>query len=311
MSYNKEVIMKIFVGGLIFVCSVAVLPHGLASAADYTVGDVELGDVDITIGGQPERSMINDTANDFWFKGGYELGFIDVLSHTVQFGSDGTQFDYVEEGKQNILFPFQRLSGEIHFGPRHAFIFLYQPLDIRTEALLTRDVIVDELTFPADTPVELRYGFDFYRLSYLYDFSRRKDREIAIGLSLQLRNASIWFKSADGSLFRINQDVGPVPIFKFRGQMPLNTGMWIGTEIDGFYASGRYITGSDNDFEGAILDASLRLGFELNKSFAAFCNVRYIGGGASGIDEGDTGPGDGYTDNWLHTVAVTLGMYVK
>jgi hypothetical protein len=294
-----------------YIGAAMIMAFNSLSAAEYSVSDAEIGDIEITFGEQSGRSLLNDPANNVWFMGGYELGFIDVLSHTIQFGSDGTRFDYVEEGGQNILFPFQRLSGEIHFGHRHAIIFLYQPLDIRTETLVNRDIVVDELVFPADTPMELRYGFDFYRFSYLYDLSRRKDKEIAVGLSLQLRNASIWFKSADGTLFRINQGVGPVPIVKFRTRIPLNKGMWLGSEIDGFYANGRYISGSENDFEGAIIDASLRIGFDLNASFNTFLNVRYVGGGASGFDEGDTGPGDGYTDNWLHTVAVTLGLYVR
>ena len=61
---------------------------------------------------------------------------------------------------------------------------------------------------------------------------------MAIGLSLQMRNASIRFASYDGDLFRINQGVGPVPIFKFRTRLPFNNGLWFGSEIDGFYASG-------------------------------------------------------------------------
>jgi len=193
---------------------------------------------------------------------------------------------------------------------KHSFIFLIQPLDVRTEALLSRDIVVDDLTFPFDTHLELRYGFSFYRISYLYDFSKQKEKELGIGLSLQLRNASISFASADGFLFRINQNVGPVPIFKFRLRQPIKNGMWIGTEIDGFYASGKYITGSTNDFEGAILDASVRVGFRLNDNLDTFLNIRYIGGGAKGTEEDTMGPGDGFTNNWLKTMAISLGFYL-
>ncbi|MGB7055222.1 MAG: hypothetical protein WBE28_07870 [bacterium] len=49
----------------------------------------------------------------------------------------------------------------------------------------------------------------------------------------------------------------------------------------------------------------------MNKSFDTFLNIRYIGGGARGSEEDDPGPGDGYTNNWLHTVAVTLGTHIK
>ena len=256
-------------------------------------------------------SLLNDPEKPYAFRGCLEIGFIDVLSHTIQFGENGTEFDYVTEGGQDIFFRFNRLTAELMLGRRHNLIVLFQPLDIQTEALLSRDVVIDDLIFPADTPVKLRYGFDFWRLSYLYDFWKQDERELSIGLSLQIRNASISFRSYDGTLFRINQNVGPVPIFKFRARIPFEGGLWFASEIDGFYASGKYITGSENDFVGSILDASIRLGFELNKSFETFLNIRYIGGGARGTEEDDPGPGDGYTDNWLHTVAVTLGTYIK
>ncbi len=257
------------------------------------------------------RSLINSSNNWYEFQGGFEVGFLDVLSHTIQFDSNGTKFDYVKEGEQGILFPFSRLTAEINIKDKHNLIFLIQPLDIKTEALLERDIIVDELTFPKNTPIELRYLFNFYRLSYLYDFSKAKDKEIALGLSFQIRNASISFKSADGKLFRINSNVGPVPIFKFRSRYPFNKGLWFGTEIDGFYASGRYITGSTNDFEGAILDASVRLGFELTRYLDSYLNIRYIGGGAKGTEKNSQGPGDGFTDNWIKTIEVSLGFYAR
>jgi hypothetical protein len=271
--------------------------------------EIVVDDVEISIG--EEKSLVNDSDNWFSFRGGIEIGFIDVLSHTIQFGENGTEFDYVEEGGQDIFFRFNRLTAEVQLGQRHALILLFQPLDIQTEALLSRDVVIDDLTFPENTPLQLRYGFDFWRLSYLYDFDSSPEKEVAIGLSLQIRNASIRFVSYDGTLFRINQNVGPVPIFKIRTRFPFRNGMWFGTEVDGFYASGRYITGSENDFEGAILDASLRLGFELSKSFDTYLNIRYIGGGARGTEEEDPGPGDGYTNNWLHTLAISLGTYIQ
>ena len=256
-------------------------------------------------------SLINDPNKSYAFLGCLEIGFIDVISHKIQFGENGTEFDYVDEGGQDIFFRYNRLTAELALRKRHKIILLFQPLDIQTEALLNRDVVIDDLVFPAGTPMLLRYGFDFWRLSYLYDFWKQQDRELSIGLSLQIRNASISFRSYDGTLFRINQNVGPVPIFKFRTRLPFSGGFWFGSEIDGFYASGKYITGSENDFVGAILDASIRFGFELNKSFDTFFNVRYIGGGAQGTEEDDPGPGDGYTDNWLHTLSITVGTYIK
>jgi len=92
---------------------------------------------------------------------------------------------------------------------------------------------------------------------------------------------------------------------------PFNNGFWIGSEVDGFYASGKYITGSQNDFEGAILDASIRTGFELTDYLDGFFNIRYIGGGAKGTENDYDGFGDGFTDNWLKTLSISVGFSLK
>lgn len=246
---------------------------------------------------------------DSWYKLklGYEKGFLGFIDHTIQYGTNGTKFDYIEEGGQNILFPFSRMTADLKMNERHNLTFLVQPFEIFTSALPERDIIVEDIVFPEDAPLNLKYGFTFYRLSYLYDFQKETNREFALGLSFQIRNASVVFSSADGELISVNNNIGPVPILKLRWQKPLSESIWIGSEIDGFYASGRYITGSENDFEGAIIDASFRIGFEMTDYLNTYLNLRYLGGGASGTEEDE----NKYTDNWLKTFSVSLGFYLQ
>ena len=90
------------------------------------------------------------------------------------------------------------------------------------------------------TPMELRYGFDFYRISYLFDFWKDPRNELAAGISLQMRNAVIVF--ADKTVAHDRQSTktwAPCPILKFREALPSRAGWWLGSEVDGFYASGR------------------------------------------------------------------------
>jgi hypothetical protein len=259
-------------------------------------------------------SWLNNPDNTYEVRLATEMGFIGVLKHHIQFGKEGTKFDYVADGGQDVLFPFRRMSAELHLKPRHTIILLYQPIDLRTETYLTKPLVVDTDTFPVGTPMNLRYGFDFYRVSYQYDFWPEPDRELAVGLSLQVRDASISFSPKDGSNIRAYNDLGPVPILRFRGRLPVTGSSWVGAEVDGFYAQGKVATGSTNvqsSFRGAILDASLRYGLSLNQSLDAFINARYIGGGASGQQNVPQYRGDGYTDNWLGTFALSVGMYIK
>jgi hypothetical protein len=243
-----------------------------------------------------------------------EFGLLDPLYHRIQFGRNGTEFDYVKNGAQDVLFPTMRLSVEATLKRKHSLIFLYQPIDIRTEETLRKDLLVDNVRFPAGTAMNFRYGFDFYRVSYLYNLlSFRENDEFSFGASLQLRNAIIDFTSADGALRRSNRNVGPVPALKSRGRWYVGERAWLGFEVDGMYAPVKYINGGKSDVVGAIVDLSLRSGYNIAPPLDLFFNLRYFGGGGMGTSKSKaaSGPGDGYTSNWLHFLITTIGVEVK
>ena len=252
--------------------------------------------------------LINKPGHPLQFKAFLEMGFVAPLDHRIKFSKSGTYFDYVKEGNQDNLFFFWRVSAEMEIVRHHSIIFLYQPLTIETRAPMRRDVTVDDLTFPEGTPVDLLYGFDFFRFSYLYDIFKDPGIELSIGLSLQIRNASIAFTSVDGTLHRSRNNIGPVPLLKIRVKYTFKPGVFIGTELDGWWASGKYMSGSSKDFDAAILDASLRVGFDLTEWADVFVNLRYLGGGARGKGSTDGGPGDGFTRNWIHLLTFSIGV---
>jgi hypothetical protein len=102
-----------------------------------------------------------------------------------------------------------------------------------------------------------------------------------------------------------------VPLLKFRGRWTFDSGVWWGTEIDGIYAPISGINGSDEKITGALLDASLRVGYDFLKRVSGFLNVRYLGGGAQGTQKNPSPPSDGYTKNWLHFITVSLGFELR
>lgn len=252
------------------------------------------------------------TQNDLQLSTTGELGMLAPLSHTIQFDKKGTEIDYLEDGGQDNVFPFVRLEAEVGIKSRHKILFLYQPLNLETNVYLERDLIIDEAVFPATSALDLRYGFDFYRISYLYDVkSTDPKNELAFGGSLQLRNATINFTSSDGFMRRTNRDLGAVPLLKVRWRKSLknfNDRLWVGAEVDGMYAPIKYINGSNSDVEGAIIDLSLRCGVSLEDNKDLFFNLRWIGGGAEGTGNGRQGPGDGFTANWLNFLSFSIGL---
>ena len=250
-----------------------------------------------------------DSQQNFQFRAVAELGFVGVFDHKIQFSNSGTYFDYRRDGGQDVLFPASRLSLELDWGARNTLVLLYQPLSLESQVFLEEDLIVDDLIFPASSSVKLLYNFPFYRISYLRELLPNNPKlAFAVGGSLQIRNATISFESTDGSRFRTNRDVGPVPVLKIRGSAQLSERVYAGLEADGFYAPISYLNGSDNEVVGAILDASLRTGLQISDPVSAFFNARYLGGGAVGTSDDDDGPGDGYVRNWLHFFTVSVGF---
>ena len=242
-------------------------------------------------------------------RGVAELGFLAVMKHQVQFSNSGTYINYVQEGGQDVLFPVNRLSLELEIKELHTLTFLYQPLRLESTTLLQRDLVIDDLLSPAGTSVNFLYNFPFFRFSYMKELAPENEKfDFALGASLQIRNATIAFESTDGSLFRSNRDIGPVPVLKFRTRYNHSDRYYSEIEADGFYAPISYLNGSDNEVVGAILDASLRQGLKITDEVGAFLNLRYLGGGAVGTSDNDPGPGDGYVKNWLHFMTVTAGF---
>jgi len=266
-----------------------------------------------------ESSLINKEDSRVQFFLESELGTVKIQYHTLLTGSEsdgtGTTFDFVTEGGQEILYPFERYNLGFQLDQRHRFSFLYQPLEIVTEVTFRDDVIVDNVTFTSGTPMEVSYGFPFYRITYGYDFFPEDSIDLGVGGALQLRNASIVFKEIDGSQMTVSQNLGPVPAIHLFGRYNLDSGLFFQSDITGLYASSAYINGADFEFEGSILDASLRTGYTLKNNIDLFLNLRFLGGSAAGTSEYGY---DNWTDsieqetaNYLATTSLTFGIAVR
>ncbi len=233
-----------------------------------------------------------------------ELGALAVFSHRIQFGRGGTDFNLRGDGGQENLYFNTKLALDLTLGENHHIIALYQPLELVTEERIRNDLVVDEVTFPAGTPMRFTYGFPFYRLSYLYDLVRSERTRLALGGSLQIRNATIYFESLDGTLLRTSNDIGPVPLVKALWERRLGSTWWLGAEADGIYAPVSVLNGSDSDVKGALLDANLRIGRPFHEAADIYLNLRYLGGGAEGES-------DEYVRNWLHFGIAAIGFRLR
>jgi hypothetical protein len=216
-----------------------------------------------------------------------EVGFLKSLFHTIQIGEDTYRFNYITEGGQEILLPYTRVEVETVITARHEVNFLYQPLTLETKTRVDSDggILIDNVTFADDTPLDLSYGFDFYRGTYRYRLLDRERWEFAAGVALQIRNASIRFDGFDAAgreVRVISQDLGPVPVISLALRRETAGGLFFEATADGFYAPVRFLNLSDVDVIGWLYDGAFRLGVPFHPRAEAYLSLRFLGGGADG-----------------------------
>lgn len=244
-----------------------------------------------------------------------ELGTIKILSHTYRVGAEpaNSNFDFVNQGGQEILFPFGRLTAYLTLRDRHQIRFLYQPLELKTEVDFESPVTVDDKTF--DGPTRMTYSFPFYRVTYQYRFLSGPAYWLAGGGAIQLRNASIRFEDLSTMELAVSQNLGIVPALALSGRAALGGGWFAGFEATGIYASSALFNGADFEFEGSILDASLRVGRTVAEGRDVFLNARFFGGSAAGVSRYEraawSNSDSPETENRIASVTLTLGATLR
>ncbi|MGD6730150.1 MAG: hypothetical protein ACPKMZ_03665 [Pleomorphochaeta sp.] len=270
-----------------------------------------------------QDSLINKEDSPVQFFVEYETGFLDVLYHTIQIGNPGDLFNYVTQGGQDILFPVERFKVGAVINKRHRVTLLYQPFEINTVVPFEESVKIDGKDIGEDAsssdpvPVELKYSFPFWRISYGYDVLKDPNLTLAVGASLQIRNASIVFKEVGGSQASVSQNVGPVPALYIYARWETPYDINITADITGSYASSAILNGANFEFEGSLLDASLRVGYNLKHNMEIYTNFRFLGGTSKGTSSYDGSSwsvaslGGRYGENNLATFSTTVGFTIR
>lgn len=161
--------------------------------------------------------------------------------------------------------------------------------------------------------MNLTYSFPFYRISYTYDILAKYPQAVlGVGVVMQIRNASIVFEQVDGAKQYVSQNVGFVPALAVYARYEFPFGLVLSADIAGSYAKSAWFNGAGFEFEGSVLDASLRMGYLVQNDLELFGNLRFFGGTAEGtsMDSASTWtePTDRFTKNNIATLAVSVGV---
>ncbi|MDP2273161.1 MAG: hypothetical protein Q8N23_31470 [Archangium sp.] len=203
----------------------------------------------------------------------FEVGAAYLFQNDGRYGANGTLYSAKEVGQQNNLAVALRLAIEARIA-RHTVIATWAPLDLTTRTTLTRDLTFKGTTFADTSVVDHRYLFDGYRLSYLFDLVKVPRFTLGVGASVQVRNASVEFRTVDTSpaVFAVERDIGVVGALKARARFDAGI-LYAQADVDFFNTFGIGL-------RGGIHDVALTLGVPVIPGLDLLLRLRLVGGGA-------------------------------
>ncbi|MGA0935859.1 MAG: hypothetical protein ACO3R5_12115 [Pseudohongiellaceae bacterium] len=154
---------------------------------------------------------------------------------------------------------------------KHGMRVLLAPLNLSETGRLQVNTDFADSTFQAGQPVEARYRFNSWRVSYRYHLVEKARWNLWIGGTLKVRDAEI--KLHQGTTTANDDDVGLVPLFYLAGTYQLDQHWTLKADMDAL-AGG----------PGRAIDLGLRLDYTLNDRWSIGAGYRGLEGGANTDD---------------------------
>ena len=204
-----------------------------------------------------EESTAKKTAENLpWEKASLNLGsFVSSTSSNVRLSANGVGVGIdVEEalGLETTTTVF-RAGGLWRFSDnrRHRADLSWFALRRDGHRQLGQDVVIDGVTYPIGTTVDVGFDIDIYKASYSYSFLMDDRMDIGAGIGFYVMPLSFEL-SASGLLNRhVSESVtAPLPVIGLRADFALTPKWFLQTRADVFYLE-------YEQFKGSIYDTSV------------------------------------------------------
>lgn len=222
-----------------------------------------------------------------------EWGAYRLRTNTVQRpnDADGDRFsalpftgETLRTARLSIEFPYER------WGEGHRVRLAYVPFSGDGTAMPAASIRYQGSRFDAGAPVDLRYTFDTWRLTYslpVFESAMPDGRwSFRAGGTLAIRDARIRLRQGDRTEDFTN--VGPVPLLHLSARRQTGPRLALEGEFDAFPAPGG----------GGLFDGTARVRYALDRGTSLSIGVRHIEGGAV----------DPQLYNYLRATALTIGL---
>ena len=170
-------------------------------------------------------------------------------------------------------------------GERHGLRALVAPLTITEAGTSDAPIGFEGRRFTAGVPLDARYTFNSYRLTYRYRVRSTARTTAWVGFTAKVRDATI--ELAQGATAARKDNVGLVPLLHLAGERRVASRWRLSLDADAL-AGG----------PGRAIDAALKAGYDLRGDLTLQAGYRTLEGGA---DVEET-----YNFAWLHYAVLSI-----
>ena len=159
---------------------------------------------------------------------------------------------------------FYRLRLSYTISDKHTITALFAPLTVRYNGVFGQELRFLDATFAATQPLDVRYQFNSYRLTYRYNFPRTQHFRVGVGATAKIRDAEVEVNGVTKT------NLGFVPLINFYGE-------WFAKEKLSLVLRGDALVSTQGRAEDVLLAAQ----FYPNRLVTLKLGYRILEGGAN------------------------------
>jgi hypothetical protein len=199
-----------------------------------------------------------------------ETGALFSESNTFREGANGTLFSLTDDLSSPTV-PFFRIRAGYLLNNKHHFSILIAPLQLTVKGSINTDIIFDNETYIANSPLEAVYRFNSFRFTYNRRIVDKTNFNFGIGLSLKMRDAGSTLKNENH--FEGGFSVGFVPLINIISNWKVSENINFQFFGDGLAAP-----------RGRAFDLALTGNYKINNNMSASIGYRFLDGGSDGVN---------------------------
>jgi hypothetical protein len=185
--------------------------------------------------------------------------------------NSGTLFSLPDDIGDASTQAFGRARLTWNITPKHTLSALYAPLSFDFAGSAVQDIDFAGQSFAAGTPLDAKYRFNSYRLTYRYNFVRRENLTFGLGLTGKVRDAEIRLRGAGRNA--VDDNVGFVPLLN----------VWLDWKMAPQWHL-LFNTDAAGSSQGRAEDVALAVQYDVNDQLGLRLGYRVLEGGADGDD---------------------------